>query len=345
MEGDLTRLLREAARIRLVRWDAARAPNARLLLELIRLQRIIDDERPDLVHLHSAKAGLAGRLVIRGRVATIFQPRAWSFHARAGRGQLAPKQWERFGARWADAIVCVSGGERREGEAAAIRADWRVIPNGIDTSLLKAATDDERDAARRRLGLVDAPTIVCVGRLCRQKGQDVLVRAWPRLCERVPRAQLILVGETFADGRQPSDLLAEVRLEQGIRVVGRREDVPEWLAAADVVAVPSRWEGMAYATLEAMARGRSVVTTDVSGAAECLGSEAGAIVPVEDAQALADAIADRLRDPRRCREEGQRGRFRAESLFTIERTTGAMAALYLEVVQGRSTRAPEPTAS
>lgn len=309
------------------------------------MRRIIDDERPDLVHLHSAKAGLAGRLVIRGRLATIFQPRAWSFHARAGRGQVPPRQWERFAARWADAIVCVSDGERREGEAAAIQADWRVIPNGIDTSLLTAASDDERDAARRRLGLVDAPTVVCVGRLCRQKGQDVLIGAWPRVCERVPGAQLILVGETFTDGGRPSDLVAEVRPEQGILLVGRREDVPDWIAAADVVAVPSRWEGMAYATLEAMARGRSVVATEVAGAAECLGAEAGAIIPVEDAQALADAVADRLLDPRRRRDEGQRGRYRAESLFTIGRATAAMAALYLEVVRGRSARGSGAAAS
>lgn len=334
-EGELGALVRDIARIRPACWDAARAPTRKLPGELIRLRHIVLEEQPDLVHLHSAKAGLAGRLVLRGRVATIFQPRAWSFHAGPTSLQAASRVWERFAARWADAIVCVSSGERREGESAGIRGAWRVIPNGVDAAGLPAADDRHRDRARRRLGLVDAPTVVCVGRLCRQKGQDVLVDAWPRVCERVPDARLILVGEAFSDSEWP----AQAAPRGGrIALVGRRADVPEWLAAADVVAVPSRWEDMAYATLEAMARARSVVATDVSGATDCLGGEAGAVVPVESAQALADSIAERLLDPRRRRDEGQRGRARVESLFAIERTTAAVAGLYLDVLRRRLAR-------
>ena len=89
-----------------------------------------------------------------------------------------------------------------------------------------------------------------------------------------------------------------------VRLVGKRADVADWLAAADVVAFPSRWEGMSIGMLEAMASGRSVVASDVGGAQEALGGESGAVVPPEDAAALAQAIDDRLLDPAR---HGRRG--------------------------------------
>lgn len=73
--------------------------------------------RPDVLHAHSAKAGLAGRLAVRGGVPTVFQPHAWSFDAVGGATAALALRWERFGARWADRVLCVSEAERRAGEA------------------------------------------------------------------------------------------------------------------------------------------------------------------------------------------------------------------------------------
>src|SRR6266545_5984629 len=84
-----------------VRWTAKRAPGPGSLLDALRLRRILDEERPELVHLHSSKAGLAGRLAIRGRLPTIFQPHAWSFEAVRGPARLGALAWERRSARWA----------------------------------------------------------------------------------------------------------------------------------------------------------------------------------------------------------------------------------------------------
>ncbi|NEA48622.1 glycosyltransferase, partial [Streptomyces sp. SID10815] len=68
--------------------------------------------RPDLVHAHSAKAGLAGRLAVRGRIPTVFQPHAWSFEAVGGATAALALRWERWGTRWAARTVCVSEAER-----------------------------------------------------------------------------------------------------------------------------------------------------------------------------------------------------------------------------------------
>ena len=118
-----------------------------------------------------------------------------------------------------------------------------------------------------------------------------------------------------------------------MRVVGPRDDVPDWLAAADVVAVPSRWEGMALTMLEAMATGRSVVATAVSGARDALGDEAGAIVPAEDPGALADAIARRLSDRALRAAEGAEGRRRAERTHDARRNAAAVTALYAKLYE------------
>jgi glycosyltransferase involved in cell wall biosynthesis len=235
-------------------------------------------------------------------------------------------------------ILCVSEAERRRGEEHGVNAKWGVVPNGVDLTALSEASPEERSAARRRLELDERPTVVCVGRLCRQKGQDVLLDAWPAVTARVPNAQLVLVG----DG--PDEKALRDRAGDGVRFAGHRSDVADWLAAADVVTLPSRWEGMSIGMLEAMARGRSVVASDVPGAEEALDREAGALVPAEDSTALANALAERLLDPDRAAVEGRCGRMRAERSHDLHEMTSAIAALYEELLAVRPlSSSTEPT--
>jgi glycosyltransferase involved in cell wall biosynthesis len=311
-----------------VEWTASRAPGPGSLLDTFRLARIIEREQPSLVHLHSSKAGLAGRLAIRGRLPTVFQPHAWSFEAVRGPVRAGALLWERRAARWATAIVCVSEAERRLGEEHGVAERSRVIPNGVDLEAWPEASGEERSAARRRLALDEQPTVVCVGRLSRQKGQDVLLEAWPAVVAAVPEAQLVLVG----DG--PAEQSLQESAGPAVRLVGKRADVADWLAAADVTAFPSRWEGMSIGMLEAMASGRSVVASDVGGADEALGSEAGVVVAPGDAAALAAALAARLRDPALTAAEGHAAREHAERFHDLRATTAALAALYEELLAG-----------
>jgi glycosyltransferase involved in cell wall biosynthesis len=308
-----------------IAWDATRSPGRPLLGETRRLTQIVDELVPDVVHLHSSKAGLAGRLAVRGRRPTFFQPNGWSFEAATGVEQRGALAWERFAARWVASIVCVSNDERRRGEEAGIRASWQVVPNGVDLGSYSFADDAERRATRRRLDLEDRPLALCIGRLTRQKGQDVLLDAWPRVLARVPTATLVIVG----DG--PDREALERRRAPSTVFTGARDDVVDWLAAADVVVLPSRWEGMALTMLEAMARGRSVVATDVAGAPEALAGKAGAVVPRQEPRALGDAIAVRLLDPQRAAQEGAAGRSLVERTHDVRRTTAAVTALYASV--------------
>jgi glycosyltransferase involved in cell wall biosynthesis len=313
-------------------WTAARAPNPSSFLEIRQLDRLIRRERPALVHLHSSKAGLVGRLALRGRLPTIFQPHGWSFDAVTGLMRRATVAWERTATRWATVMLCVSEAERRRGIAHRLHGDWRVIQNGVDIEALLAASTEERAAARRQLELDNRPTVVCVGRLCREKGQDILVDAWPAVLERVPSAQLLLVG----DGRD-ADAVRR-RAGKGIHLTGKRSDVPLWLAAADVVAVPSRFDGMSVALLEAMARGRAVVASDVGGAAEAMGDDGGELVRSEDPLALAEALAESLLDPARAAEVGRAARMRVERFHDLRETTAAVADLCVDLISSSTTK-------
>ncbi len=334
-EGDLPGVAREAGAA-LRPWPAGRSPGPSTARETLWLRDIVKEVGPDVVHLHSSKAGLCGRLALRGARPTVFQPQAWSFHAVGGATRWAAAAWERVGARWAHALVCASETERDQGEEAGIRARWRVIYNGVDIERLGEVGEEEHRAARGRLGLSGAPLAVCVGRLSRQKGQDVLLDAWPAVRARVPDAELQLVGS----GEDREAL--EARAVPGVAFAGERDDVPDWLAAADLVVQASRWEGMSLAILEAMARGRSIVTTDVAGNQEALAGGAGGIVPPEDPDRLAAEIARRFADPELRRAEGRAARERAVRSHDVRRTTAQTAELYEELVGEATTNARVP---
>ncbi len=310
-----------------VLWEAGRSPGPKVPGETMRLRRIVRERRPDLLHLHSAKAGLAGRLAVRGSVPTVYQPHGWSFLAVKGALRRATLAWERSAVRWSDRIVCVSEAECSAAASLGLRLDTaRVVPNGVDTERYAPVG---RAAARSRLSLADGPLAVCVGRLSQQKGQDVLLSAWPAVRSAVPGSGLVLVGE--GAWRERLAALAG----EGVSLVGNAADPRDWYAAADVVVAPSRWEGMALVPLEAGSSGRSVVMTDVTGARETVPPGCGAVVPVDDTSALAEALASRLGDVVRADEEGAALRRHVRTHYGLEATASALAQVYDEVLSRR----------
>jgi glycosyltransferase involved in cell wall biosynthesis len=316
-------------------WRASRAPGADIVRETRDLGRIIAQADPDVVHLHSAKAGLAGRLTLRGSRATVYQPHAWSFEAARGLTRRAAVAWERWATRWADLVICVSEDERRSGRERGITGPYVVVPNGVDLGRYTAASDEDRAAARRELGLEAGPVAVTIGRVCEQKAQDALLAAWPRVLAAVPDAQLVIVG----DGEDRTSLRALGTPR--VLFPGARDDVDRWLAACDVCVITSRWEaGLTLTAMEAMARGRSVVTTDVAGMRWGLG-QAGAIVPIDAAEPLVRALVERLRDPALAAHEGAAGRRRVEAAFQLSHTTQRIADLYTQAVALRGRRRPD----
>ncbi|NHA66596.1 glycosyltransferase family 4 protein [Phycicoccus sp. CMS6Z-2] len=283
--GDLAATA-QAAGARWVRWDATRSPGRSSLAEARALARVVEEVRPDVVHLHSSKAGLAGRLLGRSGVPVVLTPHAWSWHGTSGPVARAARTWERAAARRADVVLCCGSDEVDEGVAAGVRPHrWDVLANTVDPDALPPL---DRAAARSRLGVpADRAVVVCAARVSHQKGQDVLFEAWRAAA---PDATLVLVGAVADRDR----ILALAPPGTVVVVPASRTDVLLWCGAADLVVAPSRYEGLSLAALEAAAMGAPVLATDVGGMREALTGTPARLLPTEDALALAAAISDGL---------------------------------------------------
>ncbi|HEX6872152.1 MAG TPA: glycosyltransferase [Micromonosporaceae bacterium] len=311
-------------------WPAGRAPDLRCALEVARLRRLIDRLGPDVIHLHSSKAGLAGRLAARGQPPTLFQPHGWSWLAAPPGLARASCAWERLAAQWTARFVLVGPGEVRHAGEQGLRGRFSIVRTGIDLAWFRPAGDGDRERARRGLGLsTAAPLAVCVGRVTRQKGQDLLLAAWPGVRVAIANAQLAIVGG--------GELAApRANAPAGVIFAGDVADTRPWYDAADLVVLPSRWEGMPLTLLEALATGRSVVASDVPGIAEELPAGAGVLVRIGDLAGLASAIRARLGDPDLARREGAVAAAYAQAEVDVRRSHDRLAALTMQVATGRS---------
>jgi len=216
--------------------------------------------------------------------------------------------------------------------AAPARVPVSLLPPGVDAERFRP--DLSGDEVRRRHGIgLDRPLVVCVSRLVPRKGQDVLIRAMPRIRRRVPDAALLIVGggpdrprlEALAAGAPGGTVVFAGEVPDG--------DLPAHYAAADVFAMPCRSrlgglevEGFGIVFLEAAAAGKPVVAGDSGGAAEAVrDGETGLVVDGRHQGAVAEAVASLLADPTRAAAMGKAGRARVERSFTWPRLAGTLA--------------------
>jgi glycosyltransferase involved in cell wall biosynthesis len=312
------------------------------LAALAELVRLIRRERPAIVHTHTSKAGFIGRLaaVIARAPAVIHQPHGHIFY-----GYYSPRRTavftalERQAARWTDRIITLTDRGAQEHLARGIgRAEQYVaVPSGVPTAELRAAAPP-RGEARARLGLdPDAFIVVGLGRLVPIKGFDLLARALPALIAQIPSARVLLVGDG-AERAHLGAIAASMGVAERLRMTGETTDVASYLAAADVVAVPSRNEGMGRVIVEAMALGLPVVATTVGGIPDVVtDGECGRLVEPEDTDALAAALIELGRDPALRRKLGEAAVRRAEA-FSTAVASEKLLAVYATLVRAKGLR-------
>ena len=168
----------------------------------------------------------------------------------------------------------------------------RTIPNGCDASLFHPA---DRSAARTCLGLADdAEVVTYVGRLVAEKGLRELLDAYRTLSTARPRLRLVLVGEGPMREEIAARLAGDPSLQVTLAGAQPPAEVARWMAASDLVTLPSYSEGHPNVLVEALACGRPVVATPVGGIPEVVDAESGILVPARDAAALANGLAQAL---------------------------------------------------
>jgi len=230
---------------------------------------------------------------------------------------------------WTDAIVGVSDdlGNYLRSEVGVGDSKVVVIPNGVDAERFRPAP--ERDRLRHQLGLEPgSPTIIAVGRLYPIKNYTSLVASFAAVRQGHPTARMVIVGDG-PDREQIEKAVAQRGLQAVVRLVGYRDDIENWFAAADVFAHTAAFEGMNNAALEAMATALPVVATSVGGLREIVADGVtGRLVPYADENAMTQALLDYCLDARLRMRHGDAGRRRVMSKFTAEAMVGAYAQLY-----------------
>ena len=309
---------------------AARPRPARDLAAVLRLRRLLRSSAPDVVHAHGLRAGaLAALAVPRHTVLVVTVHNAPPAGGGAG---LVYSLLERIAARRADAVTWVSADlaarmlrrGARDGGRALVPAPPAGEPSAADVA-----------KARADLGGNGRPVVLAAGRLAAQKGFGVLLAAAADWQDRDPPPVLAIAGEGPLAGAL-ADQASAARLT--VRFLGQRTDVPALLAAADVVVVPSLWEGQPLIVQEAMRAGRPLVAARVGGIPELTGEDGAMLVPPADAGALAAAVLSVLADPRRAAELGSAARRRAAGLPSVPSAVDAVLGLYQRLLTRQAGR-------
>ena len=324
------------------RWSVERGRPATYPAAVRELRRAIAELRPDVVHLHSFFAGLLGRLPASGtsRVPVVYQPHAWStdlFTSPAASRLVAAL--ERRGGRRTDVLVANCLDEIAAGRDLGVDVPSHELGVTVDSAVYRPPSPSERQAARSELGLGDERVLLVLGRIARQKGQDLLLEAWES--RPVPGATLVLVGPGDTASLRA---VAPREWDRSVRAVGEPPDVLPWLWAADLLLLPSRYETVGLVVAEAMATGVPVVATAVHGARATieepgtLGAAdlppAGAVVPLGDMAALLREAERRLADDGLRRRESAAALERARELFVPQEVAARLEAAYRHAIGG-----------
>jgi glycosyltransferase involved in cell wall biosynthesis len=314
--------------------DAAGVPYARLAVghDLdprlpLRLARATRAFSPQILHTHLVHADVYGTLAALSLRSRLVSTKHNDDPFRAG----AFRYVERAFARRVDRVIAITDALARfVVERVGIpAAKVQVVHYGLDEVTAPAPG-----------GAIDVPdgaeVVLAVGRLVPQKGHEVAVRALPALLRERPHAVLVVLG----DGPERAQLQALARslgVEGSLLLPGHVADVRDWLERARLLVHPSRWEGFGLVSLEAMLAARPVVAARASSAPEIVvDGETGFLVPPEDPDALAAAVARVLGDEPLARRLGEAGLQRAREQFSVAR----MADRTVEVYRRATARMP-----
>jgi glycosyltransferase involved in cell wall biosynthesis len=326
-------------------------PESRNIIKsTVALNSLIRDRKIDLVHSQLVWANISGRLagrlagipVIASFHSTDYAPEAMqSFHIPKWKQELI-QRIDSFTTRWfVKKSIAVSKyvADHIEAELKLDPSKIQVIYNPIDFRQIQPSTTDAREKIFHELGINDeCKLILSVGRVIPSKGFLELVEAFSRLDPKLNVFLAIVGAQSDSQHlRALQSMISDKRLVGKVYLAGARRDISNWLAAADIFAFPTKYEGLPVALAEAMASGVACVASDVGPMPELITHEkTGIIFPVGDINALAQSIALLLtNDPLR-ETLGEAGQKSILQRFNPDVKSQEMADLYVSVIQNHA---------
>jgi len=287
--------------------------------------RIVREDKVDLIHAHEFDAIVHGMVV----AALAGIPMVATVHGRIYFWEKARRRAAyRLVSRYAQ-MVAVSEELRHFliDQVGIHKNRVRVIYNGVD----EPARFDRNDVAqyKKDLGIPHDDTVVgVIGNLYPVKGHTYLLQAIPQILTTCPQTSFLFIGRGELEVPLKTQV-KELGVEEKVRFLGLRQDIPTLLSVMDIFAMPSLSEGLSIALLEAMAAAKPVVATDVGGNPELVASgETGLLVPAKDPEALAHALVQLLNDPATMQRYGQAGLKRVRDRFALQTMTSEYQAIY-----------------
>lgn len=308
---------------------------------LRKISAIIRRHRPDILHTHSSKTGVLGRLAGRwcGVPAIVHTVHGFAFPYSSS---TLVRGFYRF-LEFVGGLACHALIVLNEDDRAIAIKQLRVPPNkvhlisnGVDTTKFAPRSPDERTRLRQQAFRLASPTTTCigmVGRLWRQKNPLCLVNAAKLLLDQgLIDFKVFLIG----DGELRAKVLQNVEqmgLQNHVELLGWRDDVSALLSGLDICVLPSLWEGLPLAILEAMASGVPVVASEIAGNRELVSDSIdGYLFDTNDASALAERIRRLIDDPARAQQMGAAGRAKAVAQYGLEVRATRIQELYLKLL-------------
>jgi glycosyltransferase involved in cell wall biosynthesis len=295
----------------------------------VRLLRFLRRERVDVLHAHKFGSNVWGTIIGRlARVPVVLaHEHTWSFEGQPLRRLLDRE----LVARGADRFIAVSREDRRRMiEIERIDPqDTLFIPNGVPAPLPAGDKD-----VRAELGIApDVPLLGVVGLLRPQKAHHVLLHAAAKLAPDWPALQILIIGDG-PEREKLERLSAELGVQEIVRFIGLRTDVPDVLHALDIAVCCSDFEGSPLSVLEYMGASLPVVATEVGGLPDLIEPGVnGLLIPPGDPAALAVALDQLLRDPEGARAMGAHSKQRRDQEFDIDVIVGRLESLYSELLE------------
>ncbi|MEA3346054.1 MAG: glycosyltransferase [Chloroflexota bacterium] len=338
-EGDMSYLAQEMEIEPIVIPELRRNINPKdALIALFKLYRLLRRERPQVVHTHTTTAGLLGRLAAKlVGVPVILH----TFHGHVLRGYFSPTvskalTWiERFLALLSDKIVTVSEGQRRELAELGVAPLGKIIVVHLGFELEDILTcESHRGELRHELGISNDDRLIgIVARLTSIKNHRLFLQMAKLVAEAMPQTRFLVVG----DGELREELEAYARdlgLDERVIFTGWWRDLPRLYADLDVMTLTSINEGTPTSLIEAMAARVPVVATEVGGVPDIVADgKTGYLVRPGDAQGMAEAVIELLRNPKRAQEMGQKGQEAAYPKFAAQTLIANVKELYIELLR------------
>lgn len=315
-------------------------PSPKLRERVRALNAIVEERRPALIHTTIFEADLAGRLAGRRSGVPVLTTLVSTTYAPIRRADPNVKPWKLRALQLVDGWTARHWATHLHANSetvkeAAVR-DLGVAPERVtvirrsrDTMRLGQPSAERRLLVRERLGVAsDATLVLNVGRQKYAKGQRTLLEAAALLAPRYGDLLVLVAGRA---GNLTSRLMAlheRLGLGDRVRFLGHRDDVPDLLAASDVFAFPSLYEGSPGAVMEAMALDVPVVASDIPSVREVTADDSALLVPPDDATALAEAIGTVIEDPKTAWLRATRARTRFLQRFTVDQVADETMTLY-----------------